>query len=436
MPTVGDVTQNHLCHSCGACAAACPTGAISFQETVGGLLLPSVDPERCTECGLCFKICPGKGFAPSVAESLPSDPFVGEIKGCFIGRATERAIYENAQSGGVATALLCYGLQKGEFEGVLVTEMKWGTPPRPSAYLATTIDEVVRAQKSKYAPVAALSALRKVRNVNGPIAVVGLPCQIHGLRSLMHVDSELRARVKFVIGLVCDRTMTFAAIDYLAKQALRNTEILMLAYRDKKAGGYPGNVRIVDTEKREYVLPASARLQIKDWFTPARCRICFDKLNVLSDITLGDPWGIEEADHQQGDSVILVRTKVGMEFIQRALEAGAIVVQQIAERAVLSGQKIDQKRTEWEGYMRAWHFLGFKLPDYNCPRLNVTDDLEPPSRLYIRKLRWSLSLDRYHSRATLLRAVRMRVIFQKALRLPRILFRRGVILLRKLKCWR
>ena len=41
------------CIKCGACAAACPVGAISEGETKY-----IIDPEACIECGSCESECP------------------------------------------------------------------------------------------------------------------------------------------------------------------------------------------------------------------------------------------------------------------------------------------------------------------------------------------------------------------------------------------
>ena len=41
------------CIACGACAAACPCGAITEGD---GMYV--IDPDACAECGACADVCP------------------------------------------------------------------------------------------------------------------------------------------------------------------------------------------------------------------------------------------------------------------------------------------------------------------------------------------------------------------------------------------
>jgi ferredoxin len=42
------------CIGCGACAAACPVQAISFDQNGKAM----IDPEKCIKCGTCEAVCP------------------------------------------------------------------------------------------------------------------------------------------------------------------------------------------------------------------------------------------------------------------------------------------------------------------------------------------------------------------------------------------
>jgi ferredoxin len=53
-PAVPQVNDD--CTRCGACAAACPPGAISPQES------RNIDPEKCIKCRACARVCPVKAI--------------------------------------------------------------------------------------------------------------------------------------------------------------------------------------------------------------------------------------------------------------------------------------------------------------------------------------------------------------------------------------
>ena len=80
--------------------------------------------------------------------------------------------------------------------------------------------------------------------------------------------------------------MTATAIDFISLQATNNP-VNNFIFRDKLKPSYPGN-SVVFSNDSEFVLDASIRMNMKDFFTPARCRLCFDKLNIFSDLVMGE----------------------------------------------------------------------------------------------------------------------------------------------------
>ena len=49
--------QPNQCCGCSACAEACPTGAIRMLPDAEGFLYPSIDNDKCVDCGACVKVC-------------------------------------------------------------------------------------------------------------------------------------------------------------------------------------------------------------------------------------------------------------------------------------------------------------------------------------------------------------------------------------------
>ena len=392
------VTDQYLCNSCGACLGSCPQNAIQFSETLGGYLFPQIDRSKCTKCGLCYQVCPGAGLGRALCKKLPKDPFVGDILSCDVGRATEEDIFANSQSGGVVTALLQSLFDNGKIEAAIVATMCVGDPPRGKVMIVRNSSELIHAQKSKYTPIPVLRALREVLSIGGTIALVGLPCHIHGLDNLQDI-LHVFARLDVVkIGLICDRIMLCSAIDFMARKATADT-VNNFTFRDKKNGNYPGNPVAYKLGGKKIVLKASLRLAIKDFFTPARCRLCFDKMNIFADIVCGDPHGINGVDRKNGETLVISRTQRGKEIIEQAKNGRTVEVRPVSIESVVNGQLVERKKKEWHAYMTAWNGMGKNLPSYPIEYRTQSDVTG-----YRQRLDHALRIDKYDSVFELMKA--------------------------------
>jgi coenzyme F420 hydrogenase subunit beta len=398
-----DITQvvdEYLCHSCGACFASCGHNSISFVESIGGYYMPKIDYDTCTNCGLCFEVCSGDHFGTSLQKEISFDPFIGEILSSEVGRASDETIFQNSQSGGVTTALLAQLLDNNIIEVALVATMREGALPRGDYVLIRNSQELFMTQKSKYTPIPLLKVVSELKKIHKTIAVVGLSCHFHGLQNLCDTYEWLAKKDIIKIGLICDRIMTSSAIDFISLQATQEP-IKKFVFRNKQKSSYPGNPTITTEDNIEYILDESVRIDMKDFFTPARCRLCFDKLNIFADVVMGDPHGLEGIDRKGGETLVLVRTQKGKESIKSAKNSNYINLRGIDMLSAVSGQRIAQKKKEWSAYMSAWQALGKKVPNYPF--------VFTPSQDYSNEtanLLHSLSLDEYNSREKLLKEAR------------------------------
>lgn len=426
---IAQVVAEKLCNTCGACYAVCRAGAITYEETVGGYFLPKVDDAKCDNCGLCFRVCPGIRFSESLMESLPADPFEGKALCAYVGRAKNDDVFRKAQSGGFVTAFLAHALEAGLADAALTVKMEWGDPPRATARLARSVKEITEAQGSKYCPVPLLSVLRGNLAGNERLVVAALACQVHGLWNIFEEVPGLKERVPLVIGLFCNGVMTNAAIDYLIFRAGMSEGGKKIVYfRDKECNGYPGDVRVRNDKGKDAVMPAKARMGIKRYFTPVRCGLCFDKMNVFSDISIGDTWGVASAGDKLGASVCIVRNERGGSFVRSAMAKGIVELKASDHAGIIAGQKIGAKRGEWRGFSEAWTGEGFTAPNYYE---RVKQYVKKTGRDgYSRKIRFSIFLDTFGSRRELIRYVRLRRLIRD---ISDILMRPFRILLRSFR---
>jgi len=335
---------------------------------------------------------------------IPDDPFVGDIISCHVGKAVNERIFQNSQSGGVATALLVHLLATGQISAAIVASMQNSTPPRGEVLVARNVNDLMAAQKSKYVPIPLLSAISSIKETMGPVAFVGLPCHVHGLYNILDLYPKLEQKFFIKIGLICDRVLTNAAVDFLGRKAT-SQPIKNLIFRDKQRPSYPGNVVVESESGERIVLDASLRIAIKDYFTPSRCRLCFDKLNVFADVVLGDPHGLKGVDRKRGETLIFTRTRQGEELISEVVGTGFVVARPVDKQAAVKGQLIDKKRLQWSGYVQAWSMQDRTLPAYCEMVLKCTGEQKVSLRKYEADLQYSMGLDNYTSRSAVLSSV-------------------------------
>jgi coenzyme F420 hydrogenase subunit beta len=329
---VKKVAEYDLCCGCGTCASVCPTDAIEIAVSKG-IYIPKVDEERCNHCGLCVECCPGfsvdfEDLNQRVFGLQPGDKMIGNYLGCYVGYSTDGSLRFNSSSGGIATQLLIFALENHLVDGVLVTRMRKDNPLKPEAFIATTKEELISASGSKYCPVSTNVELKEIIKKNGRFAVVGLPCQIHGVLKAAKVFKVLEKRIVLYIGLLCSHMVSFDGTDLLLeKKGVRKEQVSKISYRGK---GWPGSMSIETKDGSSLFLPLVASWNAywpvfsSFFFTPLRCTMCPDQTAEFADISLGDAWLPELKLEKRGASIVISRTSRGKNLLDDAVSAKAI----------------------------------------------------------------------------------------------------------------
>ena len=397
------IVDQYLCHSCGSCFASCGDDSISYKTTVGGYLFPEINYDTCTNCGLCYDVCPGDHFTDYLKDQTDDDPFVGNIISAYVGRATDEVIYKNSQSGGAVTALLKSLLESGQISAAIVTSMNMNSPSYSEAKIVTTVEELISAQKSKYVPTNITSLMQKIEKTDGTIAMVGLSCHMHGLENLLTIKRKLKNKI-IKIGLICDRVMTSASIDFLAQQVTTDKKIKNFVFRDTLNTAYPGDTTVTTNNGNIKKLDKKSRMLMKDYFTPSRCLLCFDKMNIYADIVIGDPHGIPNVDRTYGESLVLVRTDKAEQIVDQAVKSQDIILRDTSLEKAIEGQNIDAKRKKWHAHFKAWEELGYDMPDYpESVKTNAHDVNRNEINVAKKNLLHAVALDNYTSKELLIK---------------------------------
>ncbi len=332
MNNVKNIVKEGLCSGCGGCSGVCPTNAINFYEDINGIIKPCINDNKCMECGLCLKICPSN----SSQNYFNNSELVGNYINSYIGYSKNEFYRNEGQSGGVVNSLIEYLIGKKEIDVAYNISFD-KAKKRPKVNYIKDKSDIKQTSGSYYTQV---PLLEKVLNDNKDnYLIVSLGCQTSCLKNVTK-QVKNKKMPKYNFGLFCAGVFSSMIIDDLiSKSGISNKDIKNFRFRSKNAGGWPGNV-LISSQEKDHQLDKSYRYKLKKIYALHRCYTCNNKLNRGSDISFGDPWGIEKIG-SKGKTVFITRTKRGEDLINRSISEGVIHAERISINKILNGQHIN-----------------------------------------------------------------------------------------------
>lgn len=296
------VCPEAACTGCMACLAACPVSAISVQERIS-CYCAQIDASRCIACGLCMKVC-------QVQNPLKLKRPVM----CWQGWAKDDRLRARASSGGLATALAAAFLRNG---GVVYTcvfrdgEFAFVRMERASDLETAAGSKYVKStMRGAYAPV------KKSLLENEKVLVIGLPCQIAGVKNF--VGEKLQERL-YTIDLICHGTPAPELLElYLRQRGKSLKTVQEISFRNKDCFGlaFAPAQKGTPRGRDAYMIAFLNGLS----YTENCYRCAYARYERVGDITLGDSWGSDLPGEEQrkGISLVLVQSEKGRELLAMA----------------------------------------------------------------------------------------------------------------------
>lgn len=286
-------------------------------------------------------VCPELELSEAFRAVL-GKPLVGIVRGGYLAEASDPIVAEQGQTGGFIRALLGWALETGQVDGVVCVQDDPDRPLRPRAVIVTDPAVVLACAKSKYCPVPINELLSRIIKFKGKLAYVGLSCHMQGLQLARDRVAALRDKLAIRIGLFCDRVLNYHAAEFHARcgGVTNRSDIAQFDYRHKLWRGWYGDIRVVTRWGEVRNISNSRRAMSRGVFTCTHCLLCPDKLNVLADISVGDPHGVRQG--RQVPSAVLVRTEKGERWFQAAASAGAIRITPSDPEVIARGQHIER----------------------------------------------------------------------------------------------
>lgn len=372
---ISEVCNQQLCNGCGACAGVAPKRYHMVNVVGVGLrpeLIDSAGDDACALEKQALSACPGVSLYHSFENRDPDlDEDLcrswGPIFEVWEGYATDADLRRTGSSGGAATALAIWALERGGMHGVLHTAAAEDRPYLNRTVMSRSRAELLAATGSRYAPASPAEGLPRIVAARGPCVFIGKPCDAAGVQKARRLSPELDEKLGLVIAFFCAGTpSTQATLDLMAKVGVPDpSAVTSLRYR---GNGWPGEwvVRWRDGEgEREARLSYADSWDFLQRYRQWRCYICPDHTGEFADIAVGDPWYRPIEPGEPGSSLILARTPRGRQLLHRA-EADGYITLLRRDHSLLARSQPNLLRTRgrlW-GQLLAMRLAGVPAPQY------------------------------------------------------------------------
>lgn len=300
------LAKPNLCTGCTACTAACPRGCIVMTADADDFLHPAVDERKCVGCGLCETVCPV--LHPLVPKHVPA---------AFAVKSTDEASRWKSTSGGVFPELGRDILSRGG----AVFGAAYDDRFRVIHICAECEEELDRLRSAKYAqsdPGESFREVKKRLERGQAVLFSGTPCQVGGLKAFLGKEYDNLVCVDFV----CHGVPSPMAWDRFLAHLTKDTPLRSVNLRAKDTGWsryrYSHCFEYGDGTRRLIPNPESLYMKLfgGEYINRLSCAQCaFKGYARVSDLTIGDFWGIwdidPEMDDDKGTSVVLVQSDRG-----------------------------------------------------------------------------------------------------------------------------
>jgi len=268
------------------------------------------------------------------------EKYIGGYKKTYFSHATNESIRNNGASGGSVTAILHYLLQSKEIDGALVCRSVVDQGKvYTEFYIATSKDELMQAQGSKYmATRFSAQAISLMNHFDGKLAVVTLPCDAKILAGYREQHPELDQKIKLVITLFCGHNSQPELTEQIVNK-LRpdNKQLTNFRYR---AGHWRGHLTAVYEGNQEIKKPFSyfSDYQNLYFYSERKCFHCFDHTGYFCDLSAGDIWLQRMKDDPIKHNALIVRTDAGQRIVEKASEAQELSLEEKPIEEICEGQ--------------------------------------------------------------------------------------------------
>ena len=297
------------CYSCSACAGVCPTKAISFDKNIH----PEIDLQKCINCNRCERVCIELNKPEDIKE-------LNCIEG-YIVKNKNNEIRKVSSSGGVFFQIAQKVLEMDGYVCGCIYDDKF----MPKHIVSNEIEVCKEMMGSKYVKSDLNDCIVKIKQIveKGEIVLFsGVPCQIAAVKKCVKSDKLI------TLSVVCHGSIERKIWKkYLAEEErMSESSIIKVSMRDKTKGCLNYGLKFQFENGTEHITFRKNDGYFLKCFTDGlfernRCLSCeYKGQNIMSDLLIGDAWGIEkvfpEFTDSLGCSAVLVLTEKGKKIFR------------------------------------------------------------------------------------------------------------------------
>lgn len=344
--------EKENCCGCTACISICPQNAIIMKPDKEGFLYPIIDTENCIDCGLCNKVCPIKAKKSLYCEEV-------EVRAA---KNLNDEVREESSSGGVFSAVAKYVL----LHGGVVYGCAYNEEIRAVHMRVDNDTQINKLRGSKYVQselgqtfISVKEDLEKGKYV----LFTGTPCQVAGLNTFLKKDYDRLITLDFICTGVPSPLLFEEHIKLL--ESIYKGKVVKY-YNRSKEQGWGKHIERAEFEGGTFESTSRWSQAYKEIFYShsslrPSCYVCeYASMNRVSDITVGDFWGIEQCNPEYKDalgvSIVLFNSKKAKE-IMRELETDLDMQKVNGDGYIQPRLKTPNERPEgrdwfWEFYFK------------------------------------------------------------------------------------
>lgn len=350
---MSNLLDNVNCTGCTACMSICPRQCIDMKKDNNGFTYPIIaNPSLCINCGACNLICPVSNKNNYTNINLPI---------AYAAFSINEAMRMESSSGGIFSEIANVILEKG---GV-VYGAAYNKAFDVYHYCVDNPEELYKIRGAKYTESDLKNTFSEIlkRIKNGQYVLFsGTPCQVAGLKSFVKKDYENLICIDFVCHGVPSPMVWKEYIKYRSMEDVNGGKPIRINLRAKNTGWSQyqySNVFEYANGKQHSALSSQSlfmKLFVGDYISRLSCENCkFKGYSRVSDITLGDFWGIwdidPEMDDNKGTSVVLIQSEKGKrlwEEIKGKIKYKQVTLEQASQYnpSMLVASKAKQNRED------------------------------------------------------------------------------------------